>query len=172
VAGPGAPEGKSILVRAPGGVPRDGRVRAWIVLAEEAQRNRGGPHPCEGTGGWPQRPGDGMGYPGNGSFAKSGSRLPDVGDPSRGLLAGLGPGGGPHPCEGTGGWPQRPGDGMGCPGGGSLLSPSLGRPALAVRVAACLLDWASGEGPILVRALGGGPSGRVTAWVVRVAEAC
>jgi hypothetical protein len=55
-----------------------------------------------------------MGYPGSGSFAKSGYRLPDVGDPSRGLLAGLGP----------------------------------------------------GKGPILVRALGGDPSGRVTAWVI------
>ena len=53
-----------------------------------------------------------------------------------------------------------------------MLSPSLARPALAVRVAACLLARApGGEGPILVRALGGGPSGRVTAWVTPVTEA-
>ncbi len=122
MAGPGAPEGSSILVRASGEWPHGagGRVRAWVLLAEEAQRNRGRSHPCEGTGVWSRRPGDGMGYPGN----------------------------------------------------GSLLSPSLGCPALAVRVAACLLAWAPGEGPILVRALGvWPPSGRVTAWVTPVEEA-
>jgi hypothetical protein len=68
--------------------------------------------------------------------------------------------------------PQRPGDGMGYPGNGSSLSPSLGFLALAVRVAACLLAWAPGEGPILVRELGEWPpSGRVTAWVTPVEEA-
>jgi hypothetical protein len=57
-----------------------------------------------------------------------------------------------HPCEGAwGGSPRRPGEGMDSPGGGGAAGP--------------------GEGPILVRALGGGPSGRVTAWVTPEAEA-
>jgi hypothetical protein len=90
-------------------------------------------------------------------LAESKSGPPGVGGPGRGLLTGLGLRGGPHPCEGTGGWPQRPGDGMGCPGGGSLLSPSLARPALAVRVAACLLARVPGGGPHPCEGTGGWP---------------